>query len=68
MRTREEMLKIDRSAISVTSIKETDEKEFWLSRSPEERLNALELLRQIAYGYKPNSIRLQRVFEIAERK
>jgi hypothetical protein len=68
MRTREEMLKIDRSAIKVTSLKKSDEKEFWLSRPPAERLAALELLRQIAYGYEPDSLRLQRVFEIAERK
>ncbi len=68
MRTRAEMLKIDRSAIKITAIDETDEKEFWLKRPPEERLAALELLRQIAYGYEPNSIRLQRIFEITERK
>ncbi len=68
MRTRAEMLKIDRSAVKVTAINETDEKEFWLTRPPEERLAALELLRQIAYGYQPNSLRLQRVFEIIERK
>ncbi len=68
MRTRAEMLKIDRSAVKITAIDETDEKEFWLARPPEERLAALELLRQIAYGYEPNSIRLQRIFEITERK
>jgi hypothetical protein len=67
MRTREEMLKVDRAAIKVTLLKESDEKEFWQSRSPAERLTALELLRQIAYGYRPNSVRLQRVLEIAER-
>ena len=68
MRTRDEMLKIDRASFKVTSLHESDEKEFWLSRPPEERLAALELLRQIAYGYEPNSLRLQRVLEIAERK
>ena len=68
MRTQEEMLKIDRTAIKVTSLKESDDNEFWQSRPPEERLVALELLRQIAYGYEPNTARLQRVFEIAERK
>jgi hypothetical protein len=68
MRTRDEMLKIDRTAIKVTSIKESDDNEYWQSRPPAERLVALELLRQIAYGYEPDTIRLQRVLEIAERK
>ncbi|HXH68813.1 MAG TPA: hypothetical protein VNI60_00560 [Pyrinomonadaceae bacterium] len=45
MRTREQMLKIDRTAVKVTSLKELDEKEFWLSRPPAERLIALEFLR-----------------------
>ncbi len=67
MRTREEMLTVDRTVIKVTSIDESDEGKFWLSRSPIERLAALELLRQTAYGYEPNSIRLQRVFEVVER-
>jgi hypothetical protein len=68
MRTRDEMLKIDRTAIKVTSIKESDDNEFWQSRPPEERLAALELLRQIVYDYDPNTARIQRVLEIAERK
>jgi hypothetical protein len=68
MRTRDEMLKIDRTAIKVTSINESDDNEYWQSRPPEERLVALELLRQIAYGYEPDTIRLQRVLEITERK
>lgn len=61
------MLKIDRTAVKITSIDESDELEFWLSRPPLERLAALELLRQIAYGYEPDSLRLQRVFEVVER-
>ena len=68
MRTREEMLKLDRGAFAVTSLKETDELKYWLTRSPAERLAALELLRQIAYGYEPDSVGLQRVLEIARRK
>ena len=65
MRTREEMLKIDRNALAVTPLDESDELNYWLSRPPAERLAALELLRQIAYGYEPDSLRLQRVFEVA---
>ena len=33
MRTREEMLTVDRTVIKVTSIDESDEGKFWLSRS-----------------------------------
>jgi hypothetical protein len=58
---------MDREAF--TTVKLTDkvsDKQYWLSRSPEERFEALELLRQIAYGYDPATDRLQRVFEIAE--
>ena len=47
---------------------ESDEKQFWLSKTPTERLEALEFMRQILYGYDPLTTRLQRVFEFVERK
>lgn len=68
MKTREELLKVDRTALTVTSLYESDEKVYWLSKTPEERLQALELMRQIVYGYDPDTARLQRVLEIAERQ
>lgn len=61
--------KMDKTAFSVVSLSdESDEKAYWLSKTPHERLLAVEFLRQIAYGYDPVSTRLQRVFEIAEFK
>ena len=63
------MSQVDRSAFSVTSVHdESDEKAYWLTKTPHERLAALELMRQMIYGYEylPES-RLQRVLEIAER-
>ncbi|RPJ14137.1 MAG: hypothetical protein EHM37_06285 [Deltaproteobacteria bacterium] len=45
----------------------SDEKEFWLRKSPLERLEAIELMRQILYNYDPTSARLQRIFTITER-
>ena len=58
---------IDKTAFSVASLTDpSDEKEFWLSKTPAERLQALEFLRQIVYGYDPSSARLQRVLEIAD--
>ncbi len=63
-----ETLKIDKKALSVASLLEpSDEKAYWLSRTPYERLQAAELMRQIVYGYDPSTTRLQRVLEIAER-
>lgn len=68
MKYQEELLKVDRSAFVVTSLYESDEKEYWLSKTPEERLQALELMRQIVYGYDPATARLQRVLDIAQRQ
>jgi hypothetical protein len=59
--------KMDKQTLTVTSLsEESDEKEYWLSKTPQERLEALELMRQINYGYNPITDRLQRVLEVAE--
>lgn len=62
-------LRVDRSAFSVISMDEQqeDEKAYWFARTPHERLVALELNRQLAYGYDPATARLQRVLEVVER-
>ena len=61
--------KIDKSAFSIGSIHdEGDEKEYWLSKSPQERIEAIEIMWQIIYGYNPSTNRLQRFFEITELK
>jgi hypothetical protein len=39
---------------------------YWHSRTPQESLWALELMRQEAYGYDPATARLQRVLEIVQ--
>ena len=59
--------KMDKDAFSVTTLfEESGDKEYWRSKTPQERLEALELMRQINYGYDPTTARLQRVLEIAE--
>jgi hypothetical protein len=61
--------KLDRTAFSVvSSFEEADkqDREYWLSRTPYERLQYMELLRRINYG-SVAATRLQRVLEIAER-
>ena len=60
---------VDRRAFSVLSMSdhENDEKQYWRGKTPHERLQAVEMTRQILYGYDPASTRLQRVLEIAQR-
>ncbi|HNQ77247.1 MAG TPA: hypothetical protein PK747_07870 [Acidobacteriota bacterium] len=61
------MLAFDITAFSVASLgDESDEKAFWFSKTPQERLLALEYMRQVAYGYDPDTERLQRIIEVIE--
>ena len=61
-------LKIDRKAFSVGDLTEpSDEKAYWLVRTPAERLKQVEILRRINYGHRA-TVRLQRVLEITERE
>jgi len=61
------MPRVDRTAFSVVSLSEADDdKAYWRSKSVFERLQAVELMRQVIYGYQPASGRLQRIFEVAE--
>ncbi len=64
-------MKVDRSNIRVfNSFEERDawDRKYWKSLTPEERLTALEMMRQIAYGYDEGQRGLQGFFEVAERK
>ncbi len=46
---------------------EREDRTFWHSKTPEERLAAAEKLRQIAYGYDPTA-RIQEIIEYTELK
>jgi hypothetical protein len=60
---------VDRSAFSVSTFSEAadQDKAYWLSRTPQERLAALEQMRQINYGYDSVSDRMQRTIEVVKR-
>ncbi|MBI4578819.1 MAG: hypothetical protein HY718_03900 [Planctomycetes bacterium] len=45
-----------------------DDYEYWQTRPLHERLAAVELMRQIAYGYDPATERLQRLLEVVKRE
>lgn len=62
----EQLPRLDKTAFSVHSLTDDPgDKEYWLSRSPEERLAHVEMLRKLNYGDSASS-RLSRFFEIAE--
>jgi hypothetical protein len=59
---------LDKTAIVVASLfDDSDEKAYWLAKTTDERLEALELMRQILYGYNPATTRLQRILEVVQR-
>lgn len=65
-----EIGKVDRTKFSVIRLEDKDraDREYWLGKTPTERLEAVELMRQMLYGYDPATARLQRVLEIVKRK
>ena len=62
-----ESARVDRSVVVVSDLgEETDERAYWQSKTPAERLAALELMRQVIYGYDPSSGGFQRVLSVVE--
>lgn len=60
--------KLDRTAFSVRGLyEENDEKGYWAQKTHQDRMEALEQMRQILYGYDPASTRLQRVLTVTQR-
>ena len=62
-------IRMDKTAISVVSLDQADidDKAYWRAQSPHARLEALELMRQVMYGYDPLSDRIERVLEVVKR-
>jgi hypothetical protein len=56
--------KLDRTHFSVAKLGDSDDKAYWLGKSPAERLEAVELMRQMIYGYDPARDRLQRILTV----
>jgi len=66
---KQDFFQFDKNSFSVISLDENNgETEYWLTRTPGERILAVEFLRQSLYGYDPATESLQRVFETAEFK
>lgn len=57
---------MDKSVWTVGTLDDDDTREYWASRTPQERMEALELMRMIAYVYDPVNDRVERVLEIVD--
>ena len=59
---------LNKKFVTVTSLDDIEEeKRYWMSKSPLERIEAIEINRRMVYGQDRVTSRLQRFFEIAER-
>lgn len=63
------LFEFDKHAVEICSLgEEGNDLEFWLSRTPEERISAVEHLRRMMYGYDPATARMERILEIDDLK
>ena len=60
--------RLDRSKLSLGPLEDSAERDYWLSRSPAERLEGIELLRRLNYGEDATSAGLQRLLEVSGKK
>ncbi|BBO16474.1 conserved hypothetical protein [Candidatus Brocadia pituitae] len=59
-------IKLDKKAFSTVPLfDESADKAFWLTQSPQARIDQIEILRQINYGDRATE-RLQRILHITE--
>jgi hypothetical protein len=59
---------MNKNIFQITSIRDGNDRDYWKQKSYEERLEALELLRRIIFGYDPSTARLQRTITITQLK
>lgn len=59
---------MDKKAFKVTSIYDNDDHDFWKKKTYLERIEALEKLRKVIFGYDPSTSRLQRTLRVTQLK
>jgi len=63
-----EFARVDRTHMWVGKLTDPDPATaYWHSRTPVERMQAAELIRQVLYGYDPATARLQRPLAVSRR-
>jgi hypothetical protein len=59
---------MDKKTLKITSVHDGDDHSYWRKRPYLKRIEALEQLRRIIFGYDPSTERLQRTFTITQLK
>jgi len=59
---------MDKKTLEIASIYDSSGHNYWANKSYLERIEALEKLRRIIFGYDPSTERLQRTFTITQLK
>ena len=59
---------LDKTAFSIVNLDEADEadRQYWWSKTPQERLQAVEIYRRMVYGHDRTTARLQRTIEVVD--
>jgi hypothetical protein len=59
---------MDKKTLKVTSVHKNDDRNYWMKKPYLKRIEALERLRRIIFGYDASAERLQRTFTITQLK
>ena len=59
---------MDKTVLEITSLHDDKGQNYWKKKSYLERIEALEQLRNIIFGYDPSTTRLQRTLTITKLK
>ena len=57
---------LNKKIVNITSLDDIEAKKYWFSKSPLERIEAIEINRRMIYGQDRVTSRLQRFFETSE--
>jgi hypothetical protein len=59
---------MDKKYFKIASLHDGDDYDFWKQKTYLERIEALEKLRRIIFGYDPSTTRFQRIITITQLK
>lgn len=59
---------INKNIFEIVDLKDAEDIDYWSKRTPMERMQAIEFMRKVMFGYDRASQRLQRILTVVELK